>query len=147
MLWHELSISEDVKKMLDTLKERKEKMDSTKKIRNRYFIFLFSFICIFFIYFYSIVIPSSKNNALNIIEDLLNSSFNVLFLIIVVTTYTFSIHYSKKASKAKNKFDDLRLEVIERLYSTWIKTNNSEIRDKISRAMASQGINLTYKSK
>jgi hypothetical protein len=144
---NDLSISEDTQKMLQTLEERKNKMDALKKGRNRLFILSSLLITTFIVYFYLTTLSSATTNPLNIFNSLTENSMNMFLLLTAITLYTYSIQYAGKAEKAKNKFEDLRVEVIDRLYSTWIKTKNSDVRDEISRDMAGKGINVRYKSK
>jgi hypothetical protein len=144
---NELSISEDTQKILQTLEERKDKMDTLKKRRDRMFIFSFLLIATFIVYFYLTTLSSASNNPLGILNNLVENSLNMFFLLAVITLYTYSIQYARKAEKAKKKYEDLRVEVIDRLYSTWIKTKNSDVRDEISRDMAGKGINVRYKTK
>jgi type III secretory pathway component EscU len=147
MLNQELSISEDAQKMLNTLEERKQKMDNLKKRRDCLFIFLFLLITAFIVYFYLTTFSSTTNTPLSLLNKLTENSLNMFLLIAVVTLYTYSIQYAGKAEKAKKKYEDLRVEVIDRLYSTWIKTKHSDMRDEISRNMNDKGINVRYKSK
>jgi Sec-independent protein secretion pathway component TatC len=147
MLEQESSISEDTQNMLNTLKDRKEKMDTLKKRQNRLFIFLFLIISAFIVYFYMTTLSSTTNSPINILNKLTENSLNMFLILAVITLYTYSIQYARKTEKAKKKYEDLRVEVIERFYSTWIKTQHSDIRDEISRKMNDIGINVRYKSK
>jgi hypothetical protein len=145
MLTQELS--EDTQKMLDTLEERKATMDILKKRRDRLFIFLFLLITTCIVYFYLTIFSSATHSPLSILNKLTENSLNMFFILAAISLYIYSIQFAKKAEKAKKKYEDLRVEVIERLYSTWIKTQHSDMRDEISRYLNDKGINVRFKSK
>jgi Sec-independent protein secretion pathway component TatC len=145
MLTQELS--EDTQKMLHTLEERKATMDILKKRRDRLFIFLFLLITTCIVYFYLTTFSSATHSPLSILNKLTENSLNMFFILAAISLYTYSIQFAKKTEKAKKKYEDLRVEVIERLYSTWIKTQHSDMRDEISRYLNDKGINVRYKSK
>jgi hypothetical protein len=75
-------------------------------------------------------------------------SRNVLLLILfIVTSYILMIHLAKKFTKQKGKYESLRMEAIDHLYSSWVKAKSSNTKDIISEEMKEKyDINLTYKS-
>jgi len=138
-------ISHDANKILDKLIERQKELQALEKLVGR---LLFIFLSLFLItaaYVYNALDIRSSN----IVESLLETFTNklVIFSIIInaVLYYSFRYYARKKENSAK-KLEALRIEAIDRLDASWLKTTKSRIKDEISEEMNNYGINVIYKN-
>jgi hypothetical protein len=145
--WSELNLSEDTKKMLEDLIERKKKWERRKKVR--FFCFaLTTGLCYFFAYtFYLNIMLGSGGNVMAML-DMIFSYRQVTFSFLAsILSIMVARNEVNKAEKAKKKYENLREEAIDKLDSSWLRNVKSETREQVSKFMKVQyDINLVYKS-
>jgi uncharacterized membrane protein len=140
MIWHELNVSDDTRKLLDEVVHRKASYEKLKRDSLFWSVICFILILIFLLYTY-------LNNVLLSLSNLLEEKSYLLFIVGIISTYIHSSNLSSKASSMKKKLEELRKEAIDQLNITWLATNDSETRDKISSDMkTSYGVNIIYKN-
>ena len=146
MVWNEMDVSEDTKRILNELVKRKNKMENAKLLRNVCsalsiviggFVFYYTYEALF-VHFHGEV-----TQVLNKVFE--EKSLTLIFLL--TTSILFMNTYSKQHTKHKNKYEALRTETIGHLQSHWLKNMNTYERDLISKEMKEKyDINLAYKS-
>lgn len=143
-VWNEMDISEDLKRMLNKLTERKKEMDAAKQWRAIYMLAtLFSTGILLYI-MKSSVLSHVSFNVMAIIGRL--ADFHLMLLVGLAIFSGGQLQYYGKLYKSKKeKYEKLRAETIERMYAPWITSSLSGKRDAISQAMKKEyDINLSY---
>ncbi|MNW00232.1 hypothetical protein D3C71_1956950 [compost metagenome] len=89
----------------------------------------------------------SGGNALLVLELIIANKLLCFILLVCVSLFLFTSNRAREIEKAKGKYEDLRIEVIERLDASWLKDVKSESRDQISSFLSKEfDINIVYKS-
>ncbi|UJF34176.1 DUF2663 family protein [Paenibacillus hexagrammi] len=139
-----LAVSEDTKKVLKELVERKEKADNWKKTLQALSLVNAGIVLILFLWMLKIK-PDSKAQIFDMISYFGSSRASLLFIMLAVSTFFISGSVSKTHKKHKDKYDDLREETVTRLYSTWKVREESKLRDEVSDLLKKEkDINLRY---
>lgn len=146
MVWNQLDVSEDTRKMLNELVVRKKKMERLKLLKNG-FSWITMLACLYFAYYFYIhILQPSHNDMMKVLAVLFNGG-NLALLLFAVTSFLLMNSYTKAYTKHKAKYESLRAEAIEFMYVTWVQTKNSIVKDAISKDLKeTYDINLTYKS-
>ena len=129
-----LPIAEDTKKLLLELIVRKEKVDRLDNLR-RLLAFLNGGIAlVVLVWLYRLDTISSKLT-LDSLRYLGGSQASVLFIVTAVTAFFISGSVSREYKKQKQKYDDLREETITRMNTKWDITEESKLKDTISKLL------------
>ena len=67
-----------------------------------------------------------------------------LFIVVAVSVFIYSGMLTKEYKKQKDKYDDLRKESIDKLRAKWDITEESKLRDEISRLLDKRDINIRH---
>ncbi|MDR6553254.1 DUF2663 family protein [Paenibacillus qinlingensis] len=147
MLGPTINVSDDTEVLLKELQERKVKWDRMKKMQPILSI-LTGGILLFVIYLlYRQVIVRSGGNALLILELIIANKLLCGLLLACISLFLYTSNRARETEKAKGKYEDLRIEVIERLDASWLKDVKSESRDQISSFLSKEfDINIVYKT-
>ncbi|UKS24260.1 YpbF family protein [Paenibacillus sp. HWE-109] len=145
--WPELNLSDDANKLLEELKARKQKWDKLKAIQPVFAIVTAAFVFFFIYTFYRKVLVISGGNALAILDLVISNPLFSGSLLISISLFLFTRNRMNQIEKAKSKYEDLRIEAIERLDTSWLKDVKSESRDQISSFLHQEyDINIVHKS-
>src|SRR5699024_11972008 len=72
---------------------------------------------------------------------------HIVLIIIPLALFFVQLYFQSKYSTALDQFEQLRLETIDFLKSSWLKDEHTTIRDEISKEMMdSHGINIRFKT-
>lgn len=147
MQWPELNLSDDVTKLLQELRERKQKWDKLKNTQPIYAILSGGLILYFIISFYRKVLLISGGNALAILDLVVSNKLLSGSLLVCISLFLYTTNRVGQIEKAKTKYENLRMETIEKLDASWLKDVKSESRDQISSFLHKEyDINIVYKS-
>nr|WP_246320445.1 DUF2663 family protein [Paenibacillus qinlingensis] len=129
------------------LQERKQKWDKLKQIQPILSIATGA-ILLFVIYMlYQQVIVRASGNAILILDLLISNKLLCSLLLACISLFLYASNRSRETEKAKGKYEDLRIEAIERLEASWLKDVKSEARDQISSFLSKEfDINIVYKN-
>ncbi|WP_019533717.1 DUF2663 family protein [Paenibacillus ginsengihumi] len=147
MIWTEMDVSEDTKKLLNELVARKKKLDRYAKLRAllAYLALLGSTATV--VYFYKAILIPSGGNIMRMLGALAGSSANVLLVFLAAFLFYLMNYYSKKYDKQKAKYESLREEAVDHLRGPSIAARLTDDKDKISGFLQqTYKINVTYKS-
>ncbi|OPH48860.1 hypothetical protein BC351_38085 [Paenibacillus ferrarius] len=145
--WPELNLSDDASKLLVELRDRKNKWDKLKATQPIYAILTAVFILYFLITFYRKVLLPSGGNALSILDLVISNSLLSGSLLACISLFLFTRNRVMQIEKAKTKYENLRIETIEKLDTSWLKDVKSEARDQISSFLYDEyDINIVFKS-
>ncbi|KRF41827.1 DUF2663 family protein [Paenibacillus sp. Soil787] len=147
MQWPELNLSDDAIKILYKLRDRKQEWDKLKDTQPLFAILSGGLILYFIISFYRKVILVSGGNALAILDLFISNKLLSGSLLACISLFLFTRNRVTRIEKAKSKYENLRIEVIEKLDASWLKDVKSESRDQISSFLHNEyDINIVYKS-
>lgn len=147
MQWPELNLSDDAIKILYKLRDRKQEWDKLKDTQPLFVILTGGLILYFIISFYREVLLVSGGNALAILDLLISNKLLSGSLLACISLFLFTRNRVTRIEKAKAKYENLRMEVIDKLDASWLKDVKSESRDQISSFLHNEyDINIVYKS-
>ncbi|MDF2645918.1 MAG: hypothetical protein K0Q73_1723 [Paenibacillus sp.] len=147
MQWPELNLSDDAIKILYKLRDRKQEWDKLKDTQPLFAILTGGLILYFIISFYRKVLLVSGSNALAILDLLISNRLLSGSLLACISLFLFTRNRVTRIEKAKSKYENLRMEVIDKLDASWLKDVKSESRDQISSFLHNEyDINIVYKS-
>ncbi|MDQ0897069.1 DUF2663 family protein [Paenibacillus sp. V4I7] len=147
MQWPELNLSDDAIKILYKLRDRKQEWDKLKDTQPLFAILTGGLILYFIISFYRKVLLVSGGNALAILDLLISNRLLSGSLLACISLFLFTRNRVTRIEKAKSKYENLRMEVIDKLDASWLKDVKSESRDQISSFLHNEyDINIVYKS-
>ncbi|KIL37469.1 hypothetical protein SD71_02180 [Cohnella kolymensis] len=137
----DLNLPNDIIMMIKELMKRKDKLDHAKFLNTS--VSMISLMLVFVL-----VIWMNKIGSLNV-QGILSAfanpiSFYSIFFMIALLIYSRSL--SVKHKKAKDKYEDLRKEVVTRLDADWVLNYRSNKRDKLSERLSSKDINIRFKN-
>lgn len=142
-----INLSDDTETMLIELRDRKLKWDKRKQMQPMLSILTGAILLFVIFLFYRFVIVKSGGSALNILELIISNRLLCGLLLVGVTLFMYTKNRAKETEKAKDDYEDLRVEAIERLDASWLKDVKSEARDQISSYLSKEfDINIVYKS-
>lgn len=142
-----INVSDDTEAILIELQERKVKWDNLKKMQPILSIATGGILLFVLFLLYRHVIMRSGGNALLVLELIIANKLLCFILLVCVSLFLFTSNRAREIEKAKGKYEDLRIEVIERLDASWLKDVKSESRDQISSFLSKEfDINIVYKS-
>lgn len=138
-------VTNDTLNMIRRLQEINEKISEKRNKKTLYLqITIFSTIafCIYaFIYLYS------QDNILFGSANFLSNVYHIIWIAVTIFIILKQKNALSEISKLEKNLENLRLETIDHLKSTWYKSEHSDIKDQISEYMKNQGINLNFKSR
>ncbi|MDD9265870.1 DUF2663 family protein [Paenibacillus sp. GCM10023248] len=147
MKWPDVNVSNDTRRMLDKLIEKKRDWDKLKKTQWFFVLLTGGIIFYFIVNFYHKVLVVSGGNAIAILDHLTSNKVLSGSLVAGISLFMFTRNRVARIEKAKGKYEDLRKEAVERLDADWLRDVKSEDRDKISSFMDQEyDINIVYKS-
>ncbi|WP_409344080.1 DUF2663 family protein [Paenibacillus sp. MBLB4367] len=147
MDWESVDISEDTKTILNELVERKVKLDHITKMKNLYSGITLFIVAVSVYYFYRYLLLPSNNDMLKLVGLFSGNAAHLFLLAALATLYIVTNNYMKSYGKQKSKYETLRIEAIDHLHSTWVKSKSSAIRDIISKHLKDKhNINVSHKS-
>jgi|GEM_PF-6969164 len=147
MSYKQLPISEEVKTLLDTLCERKIEINQLNKRKTSWTYLTMGLGFLFLYLFVQQVLIPAQNDVLKILSLSIDFKLGIFLLILFITTQFMAKQYKEKEAKAKKGFEELRIELIGRLNSSWLKNKESKLKDTIATEMKEKhGINLMSKS-
>ncbi|SDN20345.1 Protein of unknown function [Paenibacillus sp. yr247] len=145
--WPDLNLSDDTIKLLYKLRDRKRKWDNIKYTQPFFAILTSGLILYFIISFYRKVLLVSGGNALAILDLLISNTLLSGSLLACISLFLFTRNRVTRMEKAKTKYENLRMETIEKLDASWLRDVKSEARDQISTFLHNEyDINIVYKS-
>ncbi|WP_187274043.1 DUF2663 family protein [Paenibacillus sp. N3.4] len=147
MHWPELNLSDDTIGLLKELQERKQKWDKLKSQQPLYAILTggLGFFCM--VSFYKQVLVNSDGNAMKMIDLLISNTYLCYMILVCISLFVFTRNRMTQTEKAKTKYENLRMETIDRLDASWLCDVKSESRDQISSFLQKEyDINVIYKS-
>ncbi|NEW07703.1 DUF2663 family protein [Paenibacillus sp. SYP-B3998] len=147
MKWSELNLSEDTSKMLDELQERKIKLDKLRSSLPIY-VMVAACLCVYFtLIFYRTILISSGGNVMAMLDMLLANRYMVFSLLGCITFVMMMRNVMSKIETAKKKYENLRVETIDKLDHSCLINSDSQTRDQVSSLMkVKHDINLVYKN-
>jgi hypothetical protein len=147
MQWPELNLSDDTISLLYKLRDRKQEWDKLKDTQPFYIILTGGMILYFIISFYRKVLLTSGGNALAILDLVISNTLLSGSLLACISLFLLTRNRVTRIEKAKTKYENLRMETIEKLDASWLKDVKSEARDQISIFLHNEyDINIVYKS-
>ncbi|CAN7661852.1 DUF2663 family protein [Paenibacillus sp. LjRoot153] len=147
MIGPKINVSDDTEVMLKELQERKQKWDKLKQIQPILSIMTGAILLIVIYLLYRQVIVRSGGNAIMILDLLISNKLLCGLLLACISLFLYASNQSRETEKAKSKYEDLRIEAIERLEASWLKDVKSEARDQISSFLSKEhDINIVYKN-
>ncbi|KRE70064.1 DUF2663 family protein [Paenibacillus sp. Soil750] len=147
MIGPKINVSDDTEVLLKELQERKMKWDNMKKMQPILSIATGAILLIVIYMLYRQVIVRSSGNAILILDLLISNKLLCGLLLACITLFLYASNRSRETEKAKSKYEDLRIEAIERLEASWLKDVKSEARDQISSFLSKEhDINIVYKN-
>ncbi|TWI54610.1 DUF2663 family protein [Halalkalibacter nanhaiisediminis] len=132
--------------MVKELVIRKNKLEKLEKAKVNWSLFTLMCLAIFLLFGYQLIIGQNGSFGNSILTEFTKSPF--LFVLLLLFTISFiEIHFfEKKATKAENEFEALRMELIERNTELWPNDESWEVRDRLYSYMKDKhNINLYYK--
>ncbi|NOV01206.1 DUF2663 family protein [Paenibacillus planticolens] len=143
----ELNLSDDTMKLLEKLKDRKKDWDKLKRTQVIFIVLTGVLILYFTFTFYQKVLLVSGGNALAILNLLTSNKLLSGSLLASISFFMFTRNRVARIEKAKSKYENLRMEAIDKLDASWLKDVKSEARDQISSFLDKEhDINIVYKS-
>ncbi|KRF03719.1 hypothetical protein ASG89_02870 [Paenibacillus sp. Soil766] len=147
MIGPTINVSDDTELMLKELQERKQKWDKLKQFQPILSITTGASLLIVIYLLYRQVIVRSGGNAIMILDLLISNKLLCSLLLACISLFLYASNRSREMEKAKSKYEDLRIEAIERLEASWLKDVKSEARDQISSFLSKEyDINIVYKN-
>lgn len=141
----ELPIAEDAKGVLKEVVKRKEKVVGLKR-RQIALAVVNGFVAVIILYWLYKLSRVSSTNVFDILGYLGGSTAATMFLLVSISSFLYAGIVSKEYKKEKQKYDDLRKEVITYLRAKWDVTEESILRDRISAILRKRDINLHFYS-
>lgn len=143
----DLNLSNDTLVMIEKLKKRKKEWDRLKKTQWIFLILTAALLVYFIVSFYHKVLLVSGGNALVILDLLVSNQRLSVSLLACVSFFMFSRNLVKQKEKAKTKYENIRMETVDRLDANWLSDVKSEARDQISSYLDKEfDINIAYKN-
>ncbi|OAS21168.1 DUF2663 family protein [Paenibacillus oryzisoli] len=147
MIGPKINVSDDTEVVLKELQERKMKWDYMKKRQPMLSIATGAVLLLVVYLLYQQVIVRSGGNAILILDLLISNKLLCGLLLACISLFLYASNRSREMEKAKSKYEDLRIETIERLEASWLKDVKSEARDQISSFLSKEhDINIVYKN-
>lgn len=147
MIGPTINVSDDTEIVLKELQERKLKWDQLKKRQPMLSIATGAVLLLVVYLLYQQVIVRSSGNAILILDLLISNKLLCSLLLACISLFLYASNRSREMEKAKSKYEDLRIETIERLEASWLKDVKSEARDQISSFLSKEhDINIVYKN-
>ncbi|MBP1963616.1 DUF2663 family protein [Paenibacillus aceris] len=147
MKWPELNLSDDAIRLLEKLRDRKQEWDKLKK--TQWFFAILTGVLVLYVTFsfYHKVLLVSGGNALVILDLLTSNKLLSGSLLACISLFIFTRNRVARIEKAKSKYENIRMETIDKLDASWLKDVKSEVRDQISSFLDKEyDINIVYKS-
>lgn len=147
MNWSELNLTDNTCKLLDELRDRKEKWDRLQAALPVYVIMTAGMGLFFVLFFYRYVMAGSAGNVMAILDMFISNPYVLYSLLGCISFLMFTRNLMNRIEKAKNKYEQLRVETIDKLDGSWLKSVESETIDQISIFLKKEyDINVVYKS-
>ncbi|BFT70365.1 DUF2663 family protein [Paenibacillus sp. P36] len=143
----DLNLSNDTLVLIEKLKKRKKEWDRLKKTQWIFLIVTAALLLYFIISFYHKVLLVSGGNAMVILDLLVSDKRLSASLLALISFFMFTRNLVKQKEKAKTKYENIRMETVDRLDADWLVDVKSEARDQISSYLDKEyDINIAYKS-
>lgn len=143
----DLNLSNDTLVLIEKLKKRKKEWDRLKKTQWIFLSLTAALLVYFIVSFYHKVLLVSGGNALVILDLLVSNQRLSVSLLACVSFFMFSRNLVKQKEKAKTKYENIRMETVDRLDANWLSDVKSEARDQISSYLDKEfDINIAYKN-
>ncbi|MBA2943999.1 DUF2663 family protein [Paenibacillus sp. CGMCC 1.16610] len=143
----DLNLSNDTLVLIEKLKKRKKEWDRLKKTQWIFLIVTAALLLYFTISFYHKVLLVSGGNAMVILDLLVSDKRLSASLLALISFFMFTRNLVKQKEKAKTKYENIRMETVDRLDADWLLDVKSEARDQISSYLDKEyDINIAYKS-
>lgn len=133
MPWNALNLSQDTKDKLNKFRSRKQDENRQSRLLNICRVAVIGFGLMFLFTFNKAVLVPANGNAMLILELMTKRKIVEVLLIISIIFAILTVEQAKKLKKAKDKVQALRSEIVDRLTTSWVKTNHSDLRDTITR--------------
>lgn len=138
-------VSEDTIIMLDHLKElydEQQKIDRKQRLC-LYILLGFGALLLIYAIFYIFFIDEAFFRA---IGSFLKNIFHILLIVLLVVIFFVQVYFQSQLDAILEQFEALRHESIDHLKGSWLKNDETYIRDLMSKEMESYGINIRYKN-
>lgn len=142
--WHD-HVSEDTKIMIDKLCDLSEQQEKSDKKHTKFLLIFIGSLIILFIYAFAFILLNEAS-FLGSVANFLKNIFTIMLLLVSLVLFFIQLYFQSKAFSAWDQFESLRLETIDHLKCSWIRNEDTSIRDQISKEMDTLGINLRFKS-
>ncbi|MCQ6562943.1 DUF2663 family protein [Paenibacillus mendelii] len=140
-----LPVSEDTKLLVKEIVDRKQKVVHIRRMNRILAIVNLGIAGVIMYWMYKISLISSRD-IFNSFQYLGKSNASILFIVVAVSVFIYSGMLTKEYKKQKDKYDDLRKETIDKLRAKWDITEESKLRDEISRLLDKRDINIRHVS-
>lgn len=142
----DLNLSNDTLMLIAKLKKRKKEWDRLKKMQWIFLILTGALLLYCTVSFYQKVLLVSGGNAMVILNLLVSNKRLTFSLLACISFFMFSRNLVRQKEKAKTKYENIRMETVDRLDANWLIDVKSEARDKISSYLDKEyDINIAYK--
>ncbi|WP_219834227.1 DUF2663 family protein [Paenibacillus sp. R14(2021)] len=147
MPWNALNLSQDSKDKLNKLRSRKQDETRHARLLSIYWAVLIGVGILFFMAFNKTILVPAGGDAMALLELFLGSKSVSLLFFVAIGLIMLIVDQAKRLKKAKDKVKALRIEIVDKLRTSWVKTNNSDLRDTITRMVKEEtDVDIYYSS-
>ncbi|UVI28007.1 DUF2663 family protein [Paenibacillus spongiae] len=140
-----LPIAEDTKLLVKEIVDRKQKVDHIRWMNRILAVVNLGIAGVVMYWMYRLSLISSQDIFISF-QYLGKSRASLLFIVVALSVFIYSGMLTKEYKKQKQKYDELRKETIDRLRAKWDITEESKLRDEISRLLDKRDINIRFLS-
>ncbi|WP_430790496.1 DUF2663 family protein [Virgibacillus flavescens] len=138
-------VTNDTYKMLESLIYLKENINELTRKQSNYLLLAIVSVAMLIVAILYFIRIHPSGNILFITSDFFGDFYRIMLTVISVTLCLKYVNCKKEIDKAKANLEELRLESITHLKSSWHLNDNSKLRDEISEVMEEHGINVRFK--
>jgi hypothetical protein len=139
---------EAAKFMLQSVVEKKRKLNSYEKILNYWKWMTFLSLAMFFIYLTLMIIQPNQTSTWGMISAFFDQTLHLLFLLFIFAQYGTVLYLKKKKDKAEDEFHAIRCEIIRKSIELWPQPSHWKERLHVYETMKKHfDINLYHEHK
>ncbi|MFD2044738.1 DUF2663 family protein [Ornithinibacillus salinisoli] len=145
MSWED-HVTNDTRNRIDKVRKKKEYLDKWKRRESNYLL-LFGVTLVLFIYYILYMTEITEQNIFYAMVDIITNLAYVLIISVISLFYYFYLEARNKVKKEKEKYKEMRGEIIKHFQKDWYVNEHSSIRDEITEMMEDEyDIDLRLKS-
>ncbi|WP_196493721.1 DUF2663 family protein [Ornithinibacillus caprae] len=133
MSWQD-QVTNDTKMRIEAVKKKKEYLDSWKR-RERNFLLLFGVTLVLFICYILYMTDITQLNIFYAIVEIITNLVYIVIISIISMLYYFYLEAKNKVKKEKDKYKEMRGEIIKHFEKDYYISDHSSIRDEITTEM------------